>query len=450
MGLGQCLVNQKWQALLGVTVGDIVYHKVSMPNQLTALVNKFNARNLTQVPEPSQGIVTIPCKVAAVLSDGYGKISVDSAPTTTFMEYTQFLQLVARYLPTELDVPEFKAFILNNPGLLDEYADQLAMTLPAPRAEYYASSNFDVTQRLVTQYANEVTDALGYYPVLIDLGTLSQMKNYATAVLFMGLIFDIIILLFIIIAVLLIYSLLMISVETKTFEMGVIRMLGLSKNGVIGMVLLQALMFVAPAISLGFILAAPVLKPIYTYLLADNLGISNKPSLDGAAVGQALAIGLFIPLLSAILPIRSILSKNLNDALDYQRSKTQAVYVEVLDKQQQSYSTYIVFGVISILYGLGIYYFLPLSLLSMDFKMILQIFFMILLGMLFGLTLLSFNLQRGLEVLLVHGLLCYEQSSMRLLVLKNLTAHKLRNKMTSIIFSLAIGFIVFLIVSYNL
>jgi hypothetical protein len=37
-----------------------------------------------------------------------------------------------------------------------------------------------------------------------------------------------------------------------------------------------------------------------------------------------------------------------------------------------------------------------------------------------------------------------------MLVLKNLTAHKLRNKMTSIIFSLAIGFIVFLIVSYNL
>ena len=39
---------------------------------------------------------------------------------------------------------------------------------------------------------------------------------------------------------------------------------------------------------------------------------------------------------------------------------------------------------------------------------------------------------------------------MRLLVLKNLTAHRLRNRMTSIIFSLAIGFIVFLIVSYNL
>jgi|LauGreDrversion4_2_1035121.scaffolds.fasta_scaffold56456_2 ABC-type antimicrobial peptide transport system permease subunit len=111
------------------------------------------------------------------------------------------------------------------------------------------------------------------------------MKTFAAAVLFMGLIFDIIILLFVIIAVLLIYSLLMISVETKTFEMGVIRMLGLSKNGIIGMILLQALMFVAPAIILGFALAVPLMRPLYSYLLSDNLGISNNPSLDGTAVG---------------------------------------------------------------------------------------------------------------------------------------------------------------------
>lgn len=64
----------------------------------------------------------------------------------------------------------------------------------------------------------------------------------------------------------------------------------------------------------------------------------------------------------------------------------------MLDKTKQSYGTYIVFGVVSVVYGLAIYYFLPLSMLSMNFKLILRIFFMILLGMLFGLTLLSFNL----------------------------------------------------------
>lgn len=53
-------------------------------------------------------------------------------------------------------------------------------------------------------------------------------------------------------------------------------------------------------------------------------------------------------------------------------------------------------------------------------------------------------------MVLTYVFLFYERESMKLLVLKNLTAHKLRNMMTSIIFSLALGFIIFLIVAYNL
>ncbi len=101
------------------------------------------------------------------------------------------------------------------------------------------------------------------------------MKGYSQAVLFMGLIFDIIILLFIIIAILLIYSLLMISVETKTLEMGIIRMVGLSKVGITFMVLIQGLMFVIPAIILGFIFSSPTLKLIYSYMFTDDLGIEE-------------------------------------------------------------------------------------------------------------------------------------------------------------------------------
>ena len=78
------------------------------------------------------------------------------------------------------------------------------------------------------------------------------MEVYSTAILFLGLIFDVIILLFIIVSVLLIYSLLMISVETKTFEIGVMRMIGLSKSGLIFMILIQSLLFVIPGIILAF------------------------------------------------------------------------------------------------------------------------------------------------------------------------------------------------------
>ncbi len=99
----------------------------------------------------------------------------------------------------------------------------------------------------------------------------------------MGLIFDIIILLFVIIAILLIYSLLMISVETKTLEMGIIRMVGLSKIGITIMVLIQGLMFVVPAIILGFIMASPALKLIYSYLFSDDLGVEEEIAPDGMA-----------------------------------------------------------------------------------------------------------------------------------------------------------------------
>lgn len=124
--------------------------------------------------------------------------------------------------------------------------------------------------------------------------------------------------------------------------------------------------------------------------------------------------------------------------------------MEILDKSKRNVSTMVLFGVLAVAYGISIYYFLPLSLLSFDFGMILRIFFFILLGMLFGLCLLAINFQRVLEVLLVYIFLCWETPSMRVLVLKNLTAHKMRNKLTALIYSLSLGFIIFLIVSYQM
>lgn len=112
--------------------------------------------------------------------------------------------------------------------------------------------------------------------------------------------------------------------------------------------------------------------------------------------------------------------------------------------------SYIVFGSVGIIYGMGIYYFLPLAMLSFNFALVLQIFFAILIGMLYGLSLLAFNLQRFMEILLVYLFLFWEKSSMKKMIFMNLTAHKMRNKMTSIIFSISIGFIIFLVVIYRL
>jgi ABC-type antimicrobial peptide transport system permease subunit len=48
-------------------------------------------------------------------------------------------------------------------------------------------------------------------------------------------------------------------VETKTYEMGVLRVLGFNKSGVVALVLIQALSYVVPALIAGMILSIPFL-----------------------------------------------------------------------------------------------------------------------------------------------------------------------------------------------
>ena len=183
----------------------------------------------------------------------------------------------------------------------------------------------------MTGYANSIVESLGFFPVGMDMEVLEQMETYSNAILMLGLIFDIIILLFIILSVLLIYSLLMIQVESKSFEFGVMRMVGLSKFGIINMILLQGFMFVVPSVIVGFGLSFPSLSILYQNLFDADMGVDTKPVPSSFAVLQAIIVGLVIPLLSSIVPIQNALSKSLNDSLDLQRSKTQAVFVEILD-----------------------------------------------------------------------------------------------------------------------
>ena len=63
------------------------------------------------------------------------------------------------------------------------------------------------------------------------------MEILSQATLLLGLVFSIVVIMFIVISVLLIYSLLMISVETKSYENGILRVLGLSKGDCVQMIL---------------------------------------------------------------------------------------------------------------------------------------------------------------------------------------------------------------------
>lgn len=134
------------------------------------------------------------------------------------------------------------------------------------------------------------------------------MKLTSVASLLLGLLFGIIVILFVVISILLIYSLLMISVETKTFENGVLRMIGLNKTNCITMILIQSFLFVVPSIACAYGASIPALIYVYNVMIKDD-SIELSPLPAYGATVQALVLGFVIPMISSLLPIQSALKK---------------------------------------------------------------------------------------------------------------------------------------------
>ena len=102
-------------------------------------------------------------------------------------------------------------------------------------------------------------DSLGYFPINLDAFILQDFKLLEISVTFLQLVFNLVMLLLCAISVLLVYSLLMFSVESKSFDLGVMRMVGLSKTNVIWLIVYQGFMFVVPSIILGFTVSLALL-----------------------------------------------------------------------------------------------------------------------------------------------------------------------------------------------
>lgn len=139
-----------------------------------------------------------------------------------------------------------------------------------------------------------------------------------------------------------------------------------------------------------------------------------------------------------------MMQKTISESMNTSRSKTKGSMVEVSDVGKRNVVPYLVFGCFSVIYGILILVYLPEALLNNDLGMLLTIFFMILLGMIFGLALFATNISPLFENLCVHLLLCWEKKSMKQLILKNMTVHRPNNKQTTIIYSLTVGAIIYM------
>lgn len=443
---GTAYVQAPLASALGLSQGNLIFIDVTGPSFYGTLwydvvSNSTNSNNTLIYTEH----IFAPVVIESIYPTALGKYA-NNITLAIVMEYDIIQSFLANNSHPEMNSESKNNLLQLN---LYEYAQHIEANLPPPRLNAYLSSNYDVIQWNVVQFAANFMYKIGFDLVDTTLPVLNGVHSYVYFNLFLGLIVNVIIVILLLLSILLIYSLLMINVETRKFEMGVLRLLGTWRSGIIQLLLFQAFSYSLPSWVFGLIVAYGGTF-IVVKIFQNLTGISISTGLSVDAILLATGLGIFIPIVASFFPIREALSKNLQDSLDISHSKTKAIKISINRSESTSFScTFILVGILLAGFGFGVYYIFPLALLSLDLNLLLNMFFFLLLGMLLGLVLLSLNLEHLLERAIVRLFLFWERKAISKLVLKNLVAHRIRNRKTTIMYALSLGFIIFINVSFN-
>ncbi len=256
-------------------------------------------------------------------------------------------------------------------------------------------------------------------------------------------VFDAVMLIIAVLGCMAIFSLLLSDANAQTYEYGMLRALGM-RTSVMGQILLfQALYFAIPGITIALLLATVADVPLASFLSALS-GFDIKAGLQPSTLALALSLGVIIPIVSNIVPIRRSLSRTLSDSLDlYHQSHSETnVKMERLEDVKLSLSQTSLSLTLVVVGGV-IYYVIPLAFIFQNIDLLLSSLNAILLSALAGMTIISAVVQPLLERFSLHALVVGPDSKLKHVVRKNLIAHRTRSAKTALMFSLSISFIVF-------
>ncbi|KRX00113.1 hypothetical protein PPERSA_07220 [Pseudocohnilembus persalinus] len=444
---GKIIIIKKFALDLDVKKGDKLFFRAQLSNYISTIVQNlcYFDPDLDFCDDFYPAYVSeilLEFEVQEILEEPFGKVSNDKSKTYFFVEYEYFHDYLGEYL--------LKVIYANKLGSLPDmikkinpfdYSQQIIMNTK-DRIDLYLDSNYDNIQLTISKMASRTSEALGVYPINLKLPVLEELYDLRYGQMFLGIMLNMIIFILFILSLLLLYNLLLVSIETKTFELGVLRTLGLNKIGIVSLIIVQALSYVIPALIVGLLLSLVGLH-FTSNALESSLGVSLSIIPTFNAFFYAIGVGILIPLFSSIVPIRNALGVSLSIALDVNRSKSQAVKIEI-DVEGKGFPWgRIGFALVATLFGISIYYFLPLSLLSLNIGLLINIFFWILIGLLVGFILLMLNIQYLLERMVVVITLVFLKSAQKSIILKNLAAHRIKNRRVAIMYSLSIAFIIF-------
>ncbi|MES1908802.1 MAG: hypothetical protein MHM6MM_001672 [Cercozoa sp. M6MM] len=470
---------------LDLNVGDIFVYALDLSSQdwpflHTLLLRAAEAQKLAKNETKehvdslkSKRTWALPMRIATIRNDGKGKFPSDSDDWIA-ADIDEFKQVALHFSNVRAHAVASNSAALYNlvalPDMREASTHLHASFLRASGSKdfeqqrfklYHSSSYEDIRKKMQQRVSKLLFSSGGFVAFQSDLPVLDELRRDRLLALLLGLALNILLVVLIALSVALLQSLLLISVQSRRFQFGVLRMLGMRRRRVVGLLLVQSMVLSLPSTVLAVILAALLNAGIASVLrgslsLDDTSAISSL--LPAGAVLLGLALGILVPLISLIVPLRAALRVNVQDAVDMRRSASlsnkalrRVRIARVEDTNKQVSPALLALGGATFLAGFVVYYLVPLSLLSADLVLFFNIVLFILAGMLIALVSLSLRVALPLlQSLLVTLLFFWEPLAMRVLLKKQLLAHREHNRRTSLMFAVSLGFVVFAAASFQL
>ena len=456
-GKGEVVVNKKQMAAFNIQVGDTLLLSIDLDDgSQQSLLYSFikseigrNANHKThqeamRAANSECSRILIEVKVIAILDEiSFGKFGSDMNLFTFIMDNKHFMTHLHEHSNDALHNPIFDN--LWSPLSLQQLSTHIFFKLPH-RIKYFLTLNYNVIQRQFAVHASNIVFFLGYTQIDVATPIESQFFDLRYGALFFQLILDVILMTLCVFSFMLLYSLLIISVETRTFELGILRMIGMNRKSLIKLLLHQSLFFSLPSWICGLLLSEFAIFWLLTHF-SDVIGYKIHPFVSNNGLIRATAVGLLVPLISSILPIKNALSKNLSN--NNTQRKAEKINLVRSEQSEMSKSALII-GTFCVVFGFCVYYIFPLALITQRLSLLLAMLFVLMISMLVGLLLLSFSIQHLVERALIFLFFAwFEKRHIRHIILKNMQSHKHRNKKTALMYSASLGFVIMISVVYR-
>lgn len=131
-----------------------------------------------------------------------------------------------------------------------------------------------------------------------------------------------------VLSVQLIYSTMVGEIDSRTYELGMLRALGFKKKNVLVVLVIQGLIMAIPGLGLGIGFASIINAMMREVLFTISMN-RTQHYLSGSSVLLGCIMGLIVPLVSNIYPIKTALGRKLRSALDMSRRSSGELLVTI-------------------------------------------------------------------------------------------------------------------------